>query len=187
MAFSATALTADAGRPFSLGELKAQLVSVSAASGDTSGTLTAPSIANLLAVILPGSFKLSAATTFSANAATLAIIVPTATAATLTLGGVTYTAVAVDNTGNNIRVRYTGGATAGAEVVTVAGNDVTVQIEDGVSTITQVRVAFNLSAPAAALATATGTSGTAVSIAAYTALAGGITGGGAGHALLIGR
>lgn len=187
MATTISALSGDIGRAFSLGNLRAQLVSISAASGDTTATLTAPSIASVLAIILPQNFKQSAAPSFSANAATLAFAVPVATAATLEKGGVTYTAVATDQSGNLITVAYTAGATAGAEVVSVVGNAISVQIEDGVSTITQVRTAVNAAAPAAALVTATGTSATPVDIAAATALTGGITGGAFGHALLLGR
>jgi hypothetical protein len=52
----------------------------------------------------------------------------------------------------------TGGAAAvglaGAEVVTVSGNDITIQLESGVSTATQVLAAYNGAAAATALATA---------------------------------
>lgn len=96
--------------------------------------------------------------------------------ATLALGGVTYTAAAFGTGGNAITVAYTAGGTAGAEVVTVTGNAISVQIEDGVSSITQVRTAVNASGAAAALVSASGTSATAVSIAAATALTGGIDG-----------
>jgi hypothetical protein len=134
-----------------------------------------------------GGTTYTAAPTYSGATATLAFTVPTSTAATLTKGGVTYTAVATDNTGNLISVAYTGGGTAGSEVVSVVGNAISVQIQDGVSTITQVRTAVNASVPAAALVTASGTSGTAVSIASASFLTGGITGGTAGTALCIGK
>ncbi len=170
------------------GTLKFQLMDLVATSGTTSGSLTSSSIAKVSHAVLPAGFINTSAMTFADNVATVvAATVPTATAATLTLGGVTYTAVATDNTGNLITVRYTAGATHGAEVVTLIGTSITVQIEDGVSTITEVRTAFNLEAAAAALATATGTSATAVSAATLQPLTGGITGGVAGSVLFIGQ
>lgn len=185
MAFSATLSTAEP-RAFALGSLKAQLYTYTAASGDTSGTLTAAGLSRVLHVFCDGLLNHTAAPTYATNVATLAFVVPTATAATLTKGGVTYTAVATDNTGNLITVAYTGGATAGSEVVTVVGNAISVQIESGVSTITQVRTAVNAAAPAAALVTATGTSGTAVTTATASPLTGGITGGASGTVLVLG-
>ena len=91
-----------------------------------------------------------------------------------TLGGVTYTAnvipTGLDSLGNGYTVTYTTGATAGAEVVTVVGTDISVQIQSGVSTITQVRTAVNANVSAAALVTATGTSATVVTAVAKTAI-----------------
>lgn len=92
---------------------------------------------------------------------------------TLTLGGVTYTSVLGGGLGQQVSVTYIGGGTAGAEVVTVNGYAITVQIQSGVSTITQVRTAVNASTAAAALVAATGTSGTTVSTAVQTFLTGG--------------
>jgi hypothetical protein len=87
--------------------------------------------------------------------------------------GVTLTAVAYGSTGNNVTYAITGGGTAGSEVVTVTGNAISIQIESGVSTVTQVRTAINASGAAAALVTATGTSGaTVASPLAATALSG---------------
>lgn len=186
MAFAATASTKEP-RSFSLGPKKTQILTYTAASGDTSGTITATRLSRVDHVICgEGSIAHSAAPTVSTNVVTLAFVCPTSTAATLTQGGVTYTAVATDNTGNNITVAYTGGATAGSEVVSVTANAISVQIENGVSTITQVRTAVNAHAPAAALVTAAGTSATVVATAAATALTGGITGGGAGDLICIG-
>lgn len=76
---------------------------------------------------------------------------------------ITYTAVKAGSQGNSITIAYTTGATAGSEVVTVNGNAISIQISDGVSTATQVKAAFDLSAAAVALATAaiTGTAGNA--------------------------
>lgn len=96
--------------------------------------------------------------------------------ATLVTQGITLTAVAFGTSGNSITIAFTGGGTAGAEVVTVVGNAISVQIQSGVSTVTQVRTAINASVPAAALVTATGTSGATVSTAGALSLAGGIDG-----------
>jgi hypothetical protein len=82
-----------------------------------------------------------------------------------TTQGITLTAVTMGSAGNSISIAFTGGGTAGAEVVSVSGNAISVQIESGVSTVTQVRTAINLSAAAAALVAATGTSASAVSTA----------------------
>lgn len=43
---------------------------------------------------------------------------------------------------NNYTLEYTPGATAGSEVVSIAGNAIEVQIEDGVSTATQIKAAM---------------------------------------------
>ena len=50
-----------------------------------------------------------------------------------------------------ITVAYTGGGTAGSEVVTVVGNAISVQIESGVSTATQVKTKVDALAAASAL------------------------------------
>lgn len=172
---------------FSLDSVNMQIGSVAIASGDTSGTLFAPSFTRVYHVVLPTSVVHTSAPTYSGPNATLAFTVPTATAATLTLGGVTYTAVATDQTGNAITVAYTTGGTAGAEVVSVVGNAISVQIQSGTSTITQVRTAVNAAPTAAALVTATGTSATVVTApAGPTALTGGITGGAQGTCLIFG-
>lgn len=96
--------------------------------------------------------------------------------ATLTAQGITYTAVAFGASGNAITVTVVGGGTAGSEVVTVDGNAITVQVEAGVSTVTQVRTAINGSTPAAALVAATGTSSSTVSAASAASLTGGVNG-----------
>jgi len=64
----------------------------------------------------------------------------------------TYTANLPGVAGNSITIAYTGGGTAGSEVVSVVGTAISIQIETGVSTATQVKAAFDLSAPALALA-----------------------------------
>lgn len=86
-----------------------------------------------------------------------------AASAAVVLQDLTYTAAATGVAGNLITVTYTTGATAGAEVVTVVGNAITIQIQSGVSTATQIHTAFNASSPATTLATNTvsGTGATA--------------------------
>lgn len=75
-----------------------------------------------------------------------------------------------DTDSNSIRFKLTGGATAGAEVVTVVGNDVSVQIANGVSTWLQIKTAIDNSVPAAALID-TSSDGSALVQAAYVASA----------------
>lgn len=96
--------------------------------------------------------------------------------ATRVTQGLTLTAVAFGTSGNLISIAFTPGATAGAEVVSVVGNAISVQIETGVSTVTQVRTALQAAAPATALAVTTGTSGSAVVTASALFLTGGING-----------
>ena len=88
---------------------------------------------------------------------------------------ITYTADTAGAAGNSITITYTAGATAGAEVVSVVGTAISVQIESGVSTATQVQTAVNASIPAAALVNLviSGTAGNAQVAAATQALAGG--------------
>jgi len=102
-----------------------------------------------------------------------AITLPAAVQALKVVQDITYTAVNYGTSGNSITITYTAGATAGAEVVTVSGNDISIQIETGVSTATQVKAAFDLSAAAVALASAaiTGTAGTAQVAATVVSLA----------------
>lgn len=174
-------------RAHSIGGLISQELDFTLASGDTAASVVATSLSRIVAVVVgSGGVQHSSAPTYSGNTATLAVVVPTATAATLTLDGVTVESVALSQSGNLITLAYTGGATAGAEVVTVVGNAISVQIESGVSTITQVRTAINAAPAAAALVTATGTSGTAVSTASATPLTGGITGGAFGTIVCLG-
>lgn len=67
-------------------------------------------------------------------------------------------------------ITYTGGGTAGNEVVTVNGNDISIQIQSGVSTATQVKAAFDASAAAVAVAycIVSGTGSTAQTTASST-------------------
>lgn len=172
----------------SLGPVKIQLVEIVAATGATTGTVTASRLKEIFHIIVPGIKSHTAAPTYATNVATLAFTVPAEVKSAQTKGGVTITAVAgLGAAGNLISLTYTGGATAGAEVVTVVDNAISVQIESGVSTITQVRTAINAAPAAAALVLATGTSGTAVSTATVTLNTGGINGGFRGSAICIGR
>lgn len=70
----------------------------------------------------------------------------------LVIDDLTYTSVQSNYLANDISIAYIGGAVAGSEVVTVTANNIVIQIEDGVSTATQVKAAFDASAPAVALA-----------------------------------
>lgn len=82
-----------------------------------------------------------------------------AAAATLVIQDITLTAATAGVAGNLINLSYTTGATAGSEVVTVSGNAITVQIQSGTSTATQIRAAYDAAGSATALATSS-TSGT---------------------------
>ena len=76
-----------------------------------------------------------------------------AVAAYLSVQDITYQAASTGVGGNLVTIQYTTGAVAGAEVVTVVGNAITVQIASGVSTSSQISAAILASAPAAALVT----------------------------------
>lgn len=77
MAFSASNLSAEP-RAFSIGPLKMQLMSFSAASADTSGTVTADKLNEIVQIHVIG-LELTAAPTLSGNEATLAFTDPAAT------------------------------------------------------------------------------------------------------------
>lgn len=77
-----------------------------------------------------------------------------ASAASKILQDLTYTSVA-NGANSPISITYTTGATAGAEVVSVVGNAISIQIQNGVSTATQIQTAFNAVGAATALATCT--------------------------------
>jgi len=170
-----------------LGPVFKQTVDYTAASGDTTATVTAPSLSRVIALLDGGNgLTHTAAPTYSGNQATLAFTVPASTAATTVTQGLTLTAVATNNTGNLITIAFTAGATAGAEVVSVVGKAISVQIQTGVSTVTQVRTAMQAAAACTALVTTTGTSASTVATASALALTGGITGGACGSLILIG-
>lgn len=78
----------------------------------------------------------------------------TATEAALTVNGdLTFTALSTGWDGNDITVTLADTVSAGAETCTVDGDDITINIEGGVSTATQVKAAFDAAAAAVALAT----------------------------------
>lgn len=97
-------------------------------------------------------------------------------ASALVVQDLTYTAVTRGVAGDNITIAYTAGGTAGSEVVTVVGTAISVQIDDGVSTATEIETAIDASAAALLLVgvAVTGTGGNAQSIASATPLAGGV-------------
>ena len=71
-----------------------------------------------------------------------------ASKASVKVGETTYTSKLTGKGGNDISITYTGGATAGNEVVTVVGKKISVQIESGASTQAQIRTKILASAPA---------------------------------------
>lgn len=94
-----------------------------------------------------------------------------------TAQGMTYTADAFGAAGNLINITLVAGGTAGAEVVTVVGNNISVVIETGVTTQTQLKTALDASVPAAALINVAVASGaTPVAAAAAVFLTGGVDG-----------
>lgn len=103
-------------------------------------------------------------------------VTPPAIAASKVVQDITYTAALKGEKGNSIQIDYTAGGTAGSEIVTVTGNLISVQIESGVSTATQVLAAINGSAAALALISAaiTGVGATAQVSAAAANLTGGL-------------
>lgn len=96
--------------------------------------------------------------------------------ASLVVQDLTYTALAFGTSGNLITIAYTGGGTAGSEVVTVLVNAISVQIQNGASTATQIRTAVQASVAASALVSVavTGTGSNVQSTAGATPLAGGL-------------
>lgn len=64
------------------------------------------------------------------------------TAASVVMQDLTYTAGEAMACGNLFTIGYTSGGTAGSEVVSISGYNITVQIADGVSTANQVKAAI---------------------------------------------
>jgi len=82
--------------------------------------------------------------------------------ATLVVQDITYASLLASSPkGDVLSIEYLAGGTAGAEVVTVTDGKISIQIEDGVSTATEVKAAFDAESEATDLATATitGTAG----------------------------
>lgn len=97
--------------------------------------------------------------------------------AAVTAQGMTYTADNFGSAGNAITVTLVAGGTAGAEVVTVSGTNISVVIETGVTTQTQLKAALDGDTDAAALISVAIASGaTPVAAAAAVTLAGGVDG-----------
>lgn len=103
-------------------------------------------------------------------------ITTTGAPATLAVQDITFYAKQAGEDGNDITVTYTEAVEAGSEVATVSGTDITVQIDSGESTATQVLAAINAAPTVLALVSAaiTGTAGTAQVSAVAANLAGGV-------------
>lgn len=95
--------------------------------------------------------------------------------ATVTAQGMTYTADDFGSAGNSITVTLTTGGTAGAEVVTVVGKAISVQIQSGVTTQTQLKTALDASV-AAPISVSVASGATPVAAAAAVTLTGGVDG-----------
>ncbi len=199
MAIASVTDSASQPQSFSVGPVKFQLVDFVINSGATSGTVTADKLDKLFHILIPGEVYHSAAPTYADNVATLAFVVKAETAASRTIDGVLYTAVAnLGAAGNSITIQEVDGTgddvpvTKGNEVVTVSGADIVVRIDPTVvigSARNDVKAAVIASAAASALVVpSTVTSGTTVAVVtAATPLQSGVTGGARGSALCIGR
>lgn len=144
-------------------------------NGDTSGFFTNNVVLSTTANITNTSVDISGLADRSGIAVDQ-YVTGTATFASLVVQDLTYTAVTAGTAGNSVTITYTGGGTAGAEVVSVVLNAISVQIQSGVSTATQVRTAVLASGAAVALVgvVVSGTGGTAQVTAASAPLAGGL-------------
>jgi len=78
MAFAATLSTSEA-RLVSIGPVKIEIFSFSAASGDTSGTITSKSMHNVMHVLIDGKILHTSAPVCSGNTTVLAFADPVAT------------------------------------------------------------------------------------------------------------
>lgn len=97
-------------------------------------------------------------------------------AASLVFQDLTFTRNGVGEDGNSITIEYVGGGTAGSEVVSNIGLAFTVQIEDGVSTATQVKAALDANGTwgPAVTTTISGTASNPQTIAGPTNFTGGL-------------
>lgn len=75
--------------------------------------------------------------------------------ATATIQDMDYEADLRGFDGNNISIEYIGGGTRGAEVVTVVDKAITVQIQDGVSTVEDIQIALALNSSSSPLVNTT--------------------------------
>lgn len=100
---------------------------------------------------------------------------PSAVKASLIVQDLTFQAVLAGAPGDEITIKYEDTATAGSETVTVSGTDIVIGIEDGVTTATQLKAAFDAESDATDLATCTisGTAGDAQVLVSETPLDGG--------------
>lgn len=184
---------------FSIGPFKVQIMNFVANSGATSGTVTADNLASISHIITGGGggLRQTAAATMSGNVATMAFTVPAETAASRTIDGVLYTAVAnLGAGGNSITIQEVDGTgdtpavTKGTETVFVTGNAIVVHIDPTAvigSAQSDVAAAVTASAAAAALVTASSASATVASVTAATPLQSGVTGGARGSLICIGK
>lgn len=103
------------------------------------------------------------------------VVVLSGSVASLVLQDITYVSAGTLYSPSGITIAYITGGTAGSEVVTVTGPAISVQIQSGVSTATQVLAALNASVAALALITPSisGTAGHAQVAVDATSLSGG--------------
>lgn len=194
-----TTSSASEARAFSIGPFKVQLLDYVANSGATSGTVTADNLKSVSHIVMGGggAMKQTAAATFSANVATLAFSVPAETAASRTIDGVLYTAIANQGAGgNSITIQEVNGTgdvpavTKGTETVFVTGTAIVVHIDPTAvtgSAQSDVAAAVTASTAASALVTASSASATVASVTAATPLQNGVTGGARGTLVCIGK
>lgn len=97
--------------------------------------------------------------------------------ASITLQNMTFTSKLVGALGNAQTIEITSGATAGAEVVTVDGDNISIQIEVGETTLLQIKTALEASVSGNAkmgVTIASGQDATEAAVQAETNLAGGV-------------
>jgi hypothetical protein len=91
-------------------------------------------------------------------------------------GKLTFTAYDYGTQGNSITVAFTSGGTAGSETVTVVGQAISVQIQSGVSTASQIKTKLEASTAAMALISVSETTSGAMIVPATVTLSGGVGG-----------
>ncbi len=119
-------------------------------NGDTSGFFNNNIVVNTTADLTSGSAILANLGTYT-GIVVGQYISGAPNQASLIVQDLTYTAIPFAAAGNAITIAYTTGGTAGAEVVTVVGNAISVKIQTTVSTANQIRTAVNASSAAIAL------------------------------------